>query len=394
MKDRAKLIATLLVVICLAGICIVWATSDHHPERTYVTCNVIAIGDYKGCWLDLTEEQMEELEVPYGTDLYVEMEGNTFKALYCLDYAGVPAYSVFLSYVTATASYDLAIFNGALTDFMDISVGDSVKISVAGPNKYYYDLTDYIDGISDDRDDYVSDQAYANCRELNGGSISDDTFYRSCTPWYGTERGRIADDFYESAGVDWLICLNTDEDLLASLVEDMPDLYSSELFRQGKVHARQLTPAVQSNHDDILWFIDSLLDTDGKVGIFCTYGKDRTGIYCLMMQALAGASFEDARDEFMLSMENYYGVEKGDAEYDALYDIYLFRLLHLIQNTDMIDDYLYVDWDNAELDDFILQDLVTDYLIDEVGIPQDKIDALKERLKAREHQGTSIQILD
>ena len=45
---------------------------------------------------------------------------------------------------------------------------------------------------------------------------------------------------------------------------------------------------------------------------------------------------------------------QGDAEYDALYDIYLFRLLHLIQNTDMIDDCLYVDWDNAELDDFIL----------------------------------------
>jgi hypothetical protein len=381
-KDRTKLIVAVLVVICLAGICVAWAANDRPTEKAYVTCNVLEIGDYEGCWLDLTKSQMYELNVPYGTDLYVELEGKTLKALYCMDYAGVPTFSLFLSYVTDDEMFDLAIFNGELTDFIDVSVGDPVKISVAGPNKYYSDLTGYIDGISVDREDYDSDEAFANFRELDGGFISDDTFYRSCTPWYGTDRGEIADDFYESAEVDWLICLNTDEELLEIYVEIMPDLYSSELFRQGKVHARQLTPAVQSNSDEVLWFIDSILDTDGKVGIFCTYGKDRTGIYCFMLQALAGVSFEDAKDEFMLSMLNYYGVEKGTPEYDALYDLYLFRLLYLIQHTDMIDNYLYVDWDNAELDDFVLEDLVTGYLIDVVGVSQEKIDALKERLKA------------
>lgn len=382
MKDRSKLIATVLAVICLTGTCVIWAVAEDTGKKVTVTCSISEMGVQGGCWLDLTDDQIGRLDVSYGTDLHIDFGERTFRAVYCRNYAGVPTFSMFLTYVSSSDRYGLGVYNADLSDCVSFSVGDTVKISVAGPNMYYSSIPDYVKGESKDRSDYPSDQAFANYRALNGGFLAEDVFYRSCTPWYGGERGSIADGYYESVGADWLICLDTDEDPLEKTVEQTPDLYSSELFLQGKVHAKMLSTSFLSHPEETRWFMDALIDTDGKVGIFCTYGKDRTGFYCLIIQALAGVSFEDAEAEFMLSMQNYYGIEKDSAEYDTVYEIYLFRLLYLIQNPDMIDDLIDVDWEHAELEDFVLEELITGYLLNTVGVAQDKIDALKARIVA------------
>jgi hypothetical protein len=119
------------------------------------------------------------------------------------------------------------------------------------------------------------------------------------------------------------------------------------------------------------------LDSDGSVGLFCKLGKDRTGIYCLILQALAGATLEEATDEFMLSFTNFYWIMKGTDEYDAVYETNLFRILYLFQHPELIDSMLDIDWSKAELVDFDLQEVITGFLIDYIGIPVEKIDALK-----------------
>jgi hypothetical protein len=68
---------------------------------------------------------------------------------------------------------------------------------------------------------------------------------------------------------------------------------------------------------------------------------------------------------------------KGTDEYDAVYETNLFRILYLFQHPELIDSMLDIDWSKAELVDFDLQEVITGFLIDYIGIPVEKIDALK-----------------
>ena len=45
----------------------------------------------------------------------------------------------------------------------------------------------------------------------------------------------------------------------------------------------------------------------GPYLIHCTEGKDRTGFVCALLEALCGASYDEMRDDYMITYDNYYG---------------------------------------------------------------------------------------
>ena len=64
----------------------------------------------------------------------------------------------------------------------------------------------------------------------------------------------------------------------------------------------------------------AISEQEGPYLIHCVEGKDRTGFVCALAEALAGASYEEIVDDYMLSYENYYDItEESDPEsYDAI----------------------------------------------------------------------------
>jgi len=61
----------------------------------------------------------------------------------------------------------------------------------------------------------------------------------------------------------------------------------------------------------------------GPYLIHCTEGKDRTGFVCALLEALCGASYDEMRDDYMITYDNYYGINEKDdkARYDAVVDV-------------------------------------------------------------------------
>ena len=53
-----------------------------------------------------------------------------------------------------------------------------------------------------------------------------------------------------------------------------------------------------------------LIEHKGPYYISCTEGKDRTGFVCLLLEALAGATFDEIETDYMKTYENYYGITK------------------------------------------------------------------------------------
>ena len=118
-----------------------------------------------------------------------------------------------------------------------------------------------------------------------------------------------------------------------------------------------------------------------SIGIFCECGKDRTGQYAAIIQALAGASYDDIRADFLLSLCNYYSIKEGSQEFEVIGEMYFDRVMYIFEHPEIINHLTDKDWDNAVIDPYDAEQVLTEFLITYVGLDQSYIDALKLKLK-------------
>lgn len=296
----------------------------------------------------------------------------------------MPHAAVFLNHSQSTNEISLGMYNAYIHEEIQLHTGDEVGISYKGPNKYYDSLDKYLRPFSGNADDYDDEETFANFRMLTGGSLRDDLIYRSASPWTTKdERVFSVNRLCGEAGIESMLILDIGQEDLAEAALPYKDLYCYGLLESGRVQASKLHPAVLSDTEDIGEFFEMLNEAEGKVDIACKYGKDRTGTYCAMLQALAGASYQEICDEFMRSMTNYYGIEKGTAEYKAVESIYICPLLYSIQHPEIIGHYHKVDWDSIEYKPFDPHDAVYSFLTSYAGIDPGLIDEVVEKITAR-----------
>ena len=165
---------------------------------------------------------------------------------------------------------------------------------------------------SDRREDYdpdVTDEQFANFRAVSVAGILPDTLYRSSSPidsFYG--RNETADALARKAGIRFFVDLvDSEEQAKAhdayadsyfstqdSVCMAMPVAFTSDTFRQVLAEA-----------------LRSLGGQEPPYLIFCTMGRDRTGLCCAMLELFAGAALDEVREEYAACYENYYrGLKK------------------------------------------------------------------------------------
>jgi len=171
-------------------------------------------------------------------------------------------------------------------------------------------------------------------------------------------------------------------DNLAKLIPGSGDLYCNTIFESGNVNAESLHPAILSNPEDIKDFFKMLLESDGKILIACKYGKDRTGTMSAMLQALAGVSYEDICEEFMKSVTNYYDIERGCSEYEAVENIYIRPFMYTLQHPEIIGNYHKIDWEDIDFQPYYPYDVVYSFLTEYVGIDHELIDSVIDKITA------------
>ena len=62
----------------------------------------------------------------------------------------------------------------------------------------------------------------------------------------------------------------------------------------------------------------SILSSDGPIMIHCLEGKDRTGFVCIVLEALMNATYQEIVDDYMLTYDNYYGIDIKDNRYEII----------------------------------------------------------------------------
>ena len=171
---------------------------------------------------------------------------------------------------------------------------------------------------SEDRASYpdLTDEQYANFREVKVGNIGAGKLYRSSSPVNPEiNRNREADAAAAAAGVKTFINLADNEETMKAF-EGFADSYSAG----QKVICLNL--GVDFAADDFkaglaegLRFIAA---NEPPFLVYCNEGKDRAGFICAVLEALMGATPEEITADYMATYYNYYGVQPGTEQYDVI----------------------------------------------------------------------------
>ncbi|MBP3879536.1 MAG: tyrosine-protein phosphatase, partial [Lachnospiraceae bacterium] len=196
--------------------------------------------------------------------------------------------------------------------------------------------------FSSDRADYVSDEVYANFREVRGGAFPDGMLYRGCTPiedYYG--RTQTADAMLEKYDIRTVINLaNTGEDIESRIAA--PDFVSpnyAALYAEGSVGAYPLKAVYTTDEEraQIAAALRFMIDHKGPYYLHCVVGKDRTGFMSMLLSFYMGVPLRQVLNDYMLTYTNIFTIEPGSDQYTAILNFFPVIDLKIITGLDSDD---------------------------------------------------------
>ena len=168
-------VATGAVVLCLI---FSFVTAEDTP-----TLQTTIIVEEYGSYLDVSSEDLASIGACPGRDIRVDYGGSKHLVAMYTDSNGASAsFAPYIHYSERSQRIAIGIVSGNLIEETGLVNGDTLTLKVIGDNPYYKRVPNYLAGYTDKRADYDNDQVFGNYRELRGGNLMDDTFYRSSNP--------------------------------------------------------------------------------------------------------------------------------------------------------------------------------------------------------------------
>ena len=262
-------------------------------------------------------------------------------------------------------------FNYAkLNEIADVEIGDKAIIMLTGPEEYRAHYETYRLDRTNNREDYDTDEEFANFRNIKLGNIAEGVLYRSSSP-INNENGRAsyADRLIEKAKINTVVNLaDSPEEIMRYMAgEDFASPYYAKLYNDNKVITLNTSLAYDSDEfrNNVIKGLTFMAENDGPYLFHCTEGKDRAGFFAALIEALMGASKDEIVEDYMQSYINYFGISKDSVQYNTISNDVI-EMLKAIAGTE-------------DLDNVDLLKAAEDYLV-KGGVDIEKINALKDKL--------------
>ena len=380
----------MILIVLLTG-CATRTQAVQETVITEVTSSVKEIQKYGNLVLTIEKKDLDAMGAEYGDVFTVSFQDTEVYAPYCTNYSDVDLGSIVLR-------------NDGETLILAINMGDfattySIAEKVSNPDKTYkwiFEEGKTMEDISllltltgkgeyrdewlihqlsrtDNREDYSSDAAFANFREIKGGKIGEGALFRSSSP-INNEIGRAkyADVLVKENGIRTVMNLADSEESILSYMEkeDFASPYYASLFENGDVIALNMgvsfkTREFQASLSEGLTFLAS---KEGPYLVHCTEGKDRAGFTSALLSALMGLTYQEIVEDYMTTYENYYHIEKGSEQYEAVKKSNIDSMLSFIASIES-DKLSQVDL-SLKAEEFLLA----------IGMEEETVRKLKENL--------------
>ena len=336
-----KKIAALL--LCLSLFC---GLIPAFSEAAGLTGKVAEINKYGLAMLDITTEAMESAGIALGDIVTVTV--NDFKG----DMPYLNGYYVDRDEMLVLASpgysdLSLCINYGNFSETMGAAVGDPVTITLkekAGALTLQ-EINNLV--YSDAREDYASDEIFANFRAAIDGRL-----YRSASPIDNQHnRAATANELNQAAGVKSVMNMSdTEEEALEQLAaEDFDSPYYKALYEGGNVVALGMSIDFLSDAfaQGIVKGFTFLSEHETPYLVHCVEGKDRTGYAVMLLEMLAGFDTDAIIADYMTTYVNYYGIEVDSEKYDMLAEKNIKEMMRTVAGLEKDAELEGIDWQAA-----------------------------------------------
>ncbi len=182
---------------------------------------------------------------------------------------------------------------------------------------------------STNEQDFSSREQFSNFRALSGGSLKDGLIYRGASPVNNVKnRASVADSLLRNHGIKCVIDFADTEEMFDNFASS--DVFSSDYVNNLKNSGNVACVRVDANYmsdsykENVAKGLNFMVSQESPAYINCVEGKDRTGFVAILLESLAGATYEEMRDDYMTSYENYYGLTKetNPKGYDETVSLY------------------------------------------------------------------------
>ena len=199
----------------------------------------------------------------------------------------------------------------------DIDYSTSVCLSMVQKQGYIDEYRMHCSGNtrSNDRNDYaaLSDEAYANFREICTSGMARGRLYRSSSPVNpALNRNREADTALQNAGIRTVMNMTDSMERLHQYAGYETTAYSACLITALNMEMDFFSDTFRRKLTEGFRF---LAEHDGPYLIHCTEGKDRAGFAAAMLECLMGADLSEVIADYMLSFVNFYHFSPGTEQY-------------------------------------------------------------------------------
>ena len=323
------------------------------PDRISTTATIHKDAKFDSADLDMDAEDFTEAGFSLGDSLDVTFSNGItltdipyFNGYYVK--TGNPA-------VVAYPKNDYVLIANANADFWTpsgLEDGMTVTITLNESAKYLATQEALGQSYSVDRADFASDIIFANFREVKGGSIKPGFLYRGVSPVDNSRnRASYANALIEEHNIACVLDLaDTDEKMLSYFEkDDFNSDYAKKLYNEGRTATLSMTASYSTDKykQSVVKGLRKLIEVGGPAYIHCLEGKDRTGFVCVLIEALAGASYDEMCDDYMITYDNYYGISKEATpeRYDAVVSLYFDAFMEYLsgeENTEKLQDLSYV----------------------------------------------------
>lgn len=240
-----------------------------------------------------------------------------------------------------------------------VTDNDTANIKLNKKGKYL-NIQEALDIHYTDIQGDISDYKFGNFRVVNVGNLKTDILYRSASPIDNQHNRAPVVDKLITNKVKAVLNLSDNQGELMEHIEakDFNSPYIKSLVDNKKVIPLSMnmnftladqeedeTPGLFIEFTDgtfsskLLQGLRFALKNDGPYLIHCVEGKDRTGFVCMIFEALAGATYQEIVDDYMITYDNYYDInlDSDPSKYNVIKEKNIDVMLKTVIQDDSVD---------------------------------------------------------
>ena len=381
-------------IVCALCLSLLFACSSSNDEPTTkdavsVEATITERNSFGNFLLDLSPDSLKKKGFDVGDIVTVSggsLPGSLDMPITSFTLA-VGSWGMCLMSFSNEPTMTLALANASFSDRVGGKVGDRISITMKQKGGYKEQNDKYKLYISYKRSDYDSDEMFANFYPIECSGMKPGLLYRSSSPLMESDnpsRYEYADRLARKAGIRTIFTFAHKEEQWKKALATGSGYgeYCKELYDEGNIlfYKSAIDIFVDKEAVKIGEAMRRMLESEPPFLIHCQIGRDRTGIVTMILQTLAGATYEEVESSYMKAFYNWHRIDASHTYYADIRTLLFERLLYVLSKEGDVDIAKMCAMTSFPTEEIFrsLPSAVVSFLHNKCGLSYDEIEQLRK----------------